>query len=820
MPPLPGQIAKEIRDVGVADEMRDSFMPYALSVTTSRAIPDARDGLKPVQRRILHVMSRLGLRPDAPYRKSAGVVGEVMGKFHPHGDSAIYEAMVRLGQSFAMSVPLVDPKGNFGSLDDPPAAYRYTEARLNAAAMQMVDSIDEDTVEFAATFDGERTEPTCLPAALPALIVNGANGIAVGMATSLPPHNLAEAAEAIKLVLRSTPRRRPSAEDVLAVMPGPDFPSGGVIVSSADDIADAYRTGRGSIRVRAKVAVERATARRYRIVVTELPYMVGPERAAARIRELAAADKLDGVDGVEDHTDRHHGLRLVVQCKPGADPGAVLTQLWASTPLQDTFGINCNALDSDGAPRLMPLLEQCERWVAHRLEVVQRRTRHRLVKARDRAHIVEGLLKALDRIDEAVAVIRGAKDPAEARAVLQERLSLTETQAGHILDMQLRRLTALETGRLQREIADLQEQIARCERLLASEQRQRTLIAKELDSLVEAHSTPRRTLIDPDGTVSGVAAVSGEPGTQPAGDSSPGSPGGIGGIARVAVSASGLIGAVPAGAASNFKPGRHDTLAASVTVPADGRCGIVTSRGRLIVVDAAALPAVAGRSRGEPVRGVAGLARGETVIGAVPLDTPAAVVFSDGTAKRLDPAGLPAKTVEHQIAPSPGGSAARSGPGGEASPIAAFAAPDSAEIVIAASNGMALRFAASAVPVRGRKAGAVKAMKLAPGQHAVAAASVFGSGSVALLIDDASDGRGTQSIKVTDIADITLRGRGGAGMALAKLPAGHTARSGWIGADGALLVGTGTVPLPAATRRGGPPAALEQPADAAGERRR
>ncbi len=341
----PDQIAREIVDIAVETEMRDSFMPYALSVTTARAIPDVRDGLKPVQRRILYVMNDLGLRPGTPFRKSAGVVGEVMGKYHPHGDGAIYEAMVRMGQAFSMSVPLVAPKGNFGSLDDPPAAYRYTEARLTEAAMTIVADIEEETVDFVDNFDGERQEPVCLPAQLPNLLVNGASGIAVGMATNMAPHNLLEIADAIRLVLTQR-RPKPTVDELMTHVPGPDFPGGGIIVDDGT-IREAYETGRGSIKVRARVEIDPISSRRQGIVVTELPYMVGPERVQAKIRELVVGGKLEGVAAVNDLSDRHHGMRLVIECKAGVNPHSLLVKLYRLTPLEETFGINNVALRSE-----------------------------------------------------------------------------------------------------------------------------------------------------------------------------------------------------------------------------------------------------------------------------------------------------------------------------------------------------------------------------------------------------------------------------------------------------------------------------------------
>ena len=488
----PEQIAREIVDVPVDDEMRDSFMPYALSVTTSRAIPDVRDGLKPVQRRILYVMADLGLRPSTPFRKSAGVVGEVMGKYHPHGDSAIYEAMVRMGQSFSMAVPFVDPKGNFGSLDDPPAAYRYTEARLTPAAMTMVQDLDEQTVDFVANFDGERDEPICLPGALPNLLVNGASGIAVGMATNMPPHNLAEIAAAIEHVLTKR-RPKPTVDELMKHVEGPDFPTGGVIVDDGS-LRDAYESGRGTIRIRARAEIENITARRQGIIVTELPYAVGPERVQAKIRELIGAGKLEGIAAVVDLSDRHHGLRLVIECKSGVGPHSLLEKLYRLTPLEESFGINNVAL-VDGVPTTLGLRALCQHYIDHRLDVIVRRATYRLTRAEEREHILLGLLLALDNIEKVIAIIRSSKDAAKAKSQLIKELKLTDVQATHILDMQLRRLTALEVDRLREELADVQTDIAQLKKLLSSETKQRNTVRDELRELVEGFSAVRRSKV-------------------------------------------------------------------------------------------------------------------------------------------------------------------------------------------------------------------------------------------------------------------------------------------------------------------------------------
>ncbi|MDG2111182.1 MAG: DNA topoisomerase 4 subunit A, partial [Actinomycetota bacterium] len=551
-PQAPEKIAREVIDVSVDDEMRDSFMPYALSVTTARAIPDVRDGLKPVQRRILYVMNDLGLRPGTPFRKSAGVVGEVMGKYHPHGDGAIYEAMVRMGQDFSMSVPLVAPKGNFGSLDDPPAAYRYTEARLTEAAMTMVAGIDEDTVDFRPNFDGERDEPECLPAQLPNLLVNGASGIAVGMATNMAPHNLGEVARAIELVLTQR-RPKPTVEELMALVPGPDFPCGGILVDDGS-LSEAYETGRGTIRVRARAEIEPISSRRQGIVVTELPYMVGPERVQGKIRELVLAGRLEGVAAVNDLSDRNHGLRLVIECKAGVNPHAVLNKLYRLTALEESFGINNVAL-VNGVPSTLGLYDLCLHYVNHRLDVIVRRTEYRLRQARAREHILEGLLIALDNIDLVIRIIRSSADVPEAREQLIAQLSLSEIQANHILDMQLRRLTALEVDKLRAELAEVQADIAEYEKILGSEQRRRTLVGKELAEVADKFGSPRRTKIM---AADDVVVIDDAPAVDISDEAVGDQP------TVVTLSTSGLLGRSSPDVEFNAKPGRHDVVAQMV----------------------------------------------------------------------------------------------------------------------------------------------------------------------------------------------------------------------------------------------------------------
>ncbi len=752
----PEQIAREIVDVPVDDEMRDSFMPYALSVTTSRAIPDVRDGLKPVQRRLLYVMADLGLRPGTPFRKSAGVVGEVMGKYHPHGDGAIYEAMVRMGQTFSMSVPLVDPKGNFGSLDDPPAAYRYTEARLTAAAMTMVIDLDEETVDFSPNFDGEREEPTCLPAAMPNLLINGASGIAVGMATNMPPHNLAEIAAAIEHVLTNR-RPKPSVDDLMGFVRGPDFPTGGIVLDDGS-LREAYETGRGTIRVRARSEIENITARRQGIVVTELPYAVGPERVQAKIRELIAAGKLDGVAAVVDLSDRNHGLRLVIECKTGIGPHGLLEKLYRLTPLEESFGINNVAL-VDGVPTTLGLYALCQHYVEHRLAVIVRRTQYRLTRAEEREHILLGLLLALDNIDQVIAIIRGSKDAATARNELMSSLELTEVQATHILDIQLRRLTALEVGKLRDEQVSVQADISELRKVLASEARRRKLVRDELRNLVDEFGTPRRTTVL---SASDVVVIDDSPSIvelepeEPLTDQS----------TLVTLSTSGLLGRRSPDDEFNAKPGRHDVIARSLEASLYSSISAITDQGRLLTVRSREVPEIVRGSRGASVTEMFSLSRGERVVGLFGEGQETIVIATrKGIAKRLD-----AKAIGRL----------RSGSAvinlkSDDRVVAGFVASDDSEIVMVASDGQALRTPATGISIQGPAAAGVAGMKLKAGSTLVAAGLVE-FGTVVLLVSD--DG----GVKVTDVAEVPAKGRATGGVRTVKWRNFETtAAFAWVG---------------------------------------
>ncbi|MFF5444279.1 DNA topoisomerase (ATP-hydrolyzing) subunit A [Streptomyces sp. NPDC012888] len=575
--PPPEEFEEKILDIDVVDEMQGSFLEYAYSVIYSRALPDARDGMKPVHRRIVYQMNEMGLRPDRGYVKCARVVGEVMGKLHPHGDSSIYDALVRMAQPFSMRLPLVDGHGNFGSLgnDDPPAAMRYTECRMADATSLMTESIDEDTVDFAPNYDGQEREPVALPAAYPNLLVNGASGIAVGMATNMPPHNLGEVIAAARHLIRHP---QADLEALMRFVPGPDLPTGGRIVGLSG-IKDAYATGRGTFKIRATVAVENVTARRKGLVVTELPFTVGPEKVIAKIKDLVGAKKLQGVADVKDLTDRAHGLRLVIEVKNGFHPEAVLEQLYKLTPMEESFGINNVAL-VDGQPLTLGLKELLEVYLDHRFEVVRRRSEFRRGKRRDRLHLVEGLLVALVDIDEVIALIRESENSAQAKARLMERFSLSEVQTQYILDTPLRRLTKFDRLELESEQDRLNAEIDELTKILESDGELRKLVSAELAAVAKKFGTERRTvLLESAGAP--VAAVPLEVADDPC---------------RVLLSSTGLLARTVTGEPlpeGDGKRARHDVLVSSVLATARAEVGAVTSAGRLLrlsVIDLPQLP--------------------------------------------------------------------------------------------------------------------------------------------------------------------------------------------------------------------------------------
>ena len=768
-----GGYAREVIEVPVTKELGESFMAYSLSVITSRAIPDVRDGLKPVQRRILHAMADMGMRPDRPHRKCANVVGETMGKYHPHGDGAIYDALVRMGQSFGRNITLVDPHGNFGSLDDPPAAYRYTECRLTEAAMEMLAEIDEETVEFRPTFDGERSEPTYLPARLPNLLVNGTSGIAVGMATNMAPHNLVEVFEAIKLVMTKR-RPKPTTAELMAALPGPDFPSGGVIVD--DGLAEAYETGRGSVRVRATAEVVDLTRARQGIVVTELPYLVGPERVVGRIQELMRNGKLPLVTDVKNTSDRHTGLRIEIELRPGANARAVLTELYRLTPMEDTFGIN-NVVLVDGTPRTLGLYDLCQHYIDHRLDVVRRRTEFRLEKARRRLHLVEGLLIALDAIDLVVSIIRSSEDAAEARDRLMAELSLTEVQAVHILDMQLRRLTALAKLELEAEAGELRGRIDDFEKILASDRRQRTIVLSELEEMVGNYGTERRSRIVSPEDLDDVTLEEAEAEEAANRTEEP---------CVVALSTTGMIGQEPVSGPRPATPGRHDVIAQRVATTTHSRLAAVTSRGRVFPLSVATIPEVTGRSRGVALGELVPLDKGEEVLtlvagGAGPDgDAPAVLlVTAQGVMKRVaatDLLGVTAGRVAIKLKP-------------QDRVVAATLAADGTDVVAVGSNAQVLRCEAASVPVQGPGAGGVAGMKLSDGA-VVVGAGIAGPGAVVLTVSD------SQTAKVTDAAELPTKGRNTGGLRITKFRNEKRLEWAYVGTDVGVLVVVGTEDAP------------------------
>jgi DNA gyrase subunit A len=478
--------------IDIEREMQDSFLEYAMSVIVSRALPDVRDGLKPVHRRVLYSMWDSGIRPGTPYRKASRVVGDVVGWFHPHAPEAVYDSMVRLGQDFALRNPLIDPQGNFGTVDDPPAAMRYVEARLAKLSAHMLDGIDEDTVDFKDNYSGERSEPTVLPGRFPNLLVNGSTGIAVGMATNMAPHNLREVCTAVLHALRHP---EATTEDLMEFVKGPDFPTGAYILGNKG-VSDALLMGRGSIKMRAVTDIVEIRKGRMAIIVSEIPYQVSRDRIMEKIADLVRAKTLVGIADLRDETDRN-GTRMVIELKKDANPQVILNQLFKTTQLEDTFSVNNVAL-VDGVPRTLNLAQLVHHYVDHQLDVIERRSRFRLQKAEARAHILRGLLVALDNIDRVVQIIRSSETVDEARSGLMSEFTLSEIQANHILDMPLRRLTALETGKLRDELAELEGTIAYLESLLANEDLRRDLIAEELAEIRDKFSDNRRSQIIPD----------------------------------------------------------------------------------------------------------------------------------------------------------------------------------------------------------------------------------------------------------------------------------------------------------------------------------
>jgi DNA gyrase subunit A len=704
--PPPEDFEENILDIDVAEEMRGSYLEYAYSVIYQRALPDARDGLKPVQRRILYQMGEMGLRPDRGHVKCARVVGEVMGRLHPHGDSAIYDALVRMAQPFSMRLPLVDGHGNFGSLggDDAPAAMRYTEARLTAAALEMVGSIDEDTVDFQPNYDGTETQPEVLPAGLPNLLVNGASGIAVGMATNMAPHNLGEVIAAARHLIASP---EASLDELMRFVPGPDLPTGGKVVG-LDGIREAYETGRGTFRTRATARVEKITSRRTGIVITELPYGVGPEKVISRIKDLVQAKKLAGISDLKDLTDRQRGLHLVIEIRSGFHPEAVLEELYRLTPMEETFGINNVAL-VDGQPKVLGLRDLLQIYVDHRIEVVRRRSEYRRRRRADRLHLVDGLVIALLNIDEVIEVIRTSDDAAAARERLISVFDLSAVQAQYILDTPLRRLTRYDRLELERERDTLQAEIAELTAILESEDRLREVVSGELASVAKRFADPRRTVLLESTGAARTATVPLEVADDPCLVllSSAGL------VARTAITAQDAEREDPGGPGSAARGPRvaHDAIRAAAPATARGSVALVTSLGRMIrlgVLEIPALPPSAhspGLSGGAPITEFVVLAPGETVVGLAAADAAGAGLAlgtAAGIVKRVAP-DYPGSSSEFDVIALKDSDRVVG---------AVQLTSEDQDLVFITSDGQLLRFAARTVRPQGRAAAGMAGIRL------------------------------------------------------------------------------------------------------------
>ncbi|MGO4589738.1 DNA gyrase/topoisomerase IV subunit A [Paenarthrobacter sp. 2TAF44] len=814
-----GDFTENIVDIDVTSEMEGSFLEYAYSVIYSRALPDARDGLKPVQRRILYMMADMGLRPDRGHVKSARVVGEVMGKLHPHGDAAIYDAMVRMAQDFSLRLPLIDGHGNFGSLDDGPAAPRYTEARLAAAALTMTDHLDEDVVDFVPNYDNQLTQPDVLPAAFPNLLVNGTTGIAVGMATNMAPHNLVEVIAAARHLIAN-----PDATlgDIMKYVPGPDLPTGGRIVG-LDGIRDAYATGRGSFKTRAKVEVEQLSARRTGLVVTELPYMVGPEKVIEKIKDAVNAKKLTGISDVVDLTDRNHGLRLVIELKNGFNPNAVLQQLYRYSPMEDSFGIN-NVTLVDGQPQTLGLLELLQVYVDHRLNVVRRRTAFRLGKKKDRLHLVEGLLIAIVDIDEVIQIIRSSDEASAARERLMSIYDLTEIQANYILELRLRQLTKYSRLELEKEQDELRREIEALEAILASDELLRDLVSGELAEIATKYGTPRRTVlleseaVSPTVAAALAAAVPGPKGKAAALPLEiPDDP------CWALLSVSGQIART-----TNQEPlaeagprAKHDVFRSVVKTTARGEIGAVTSLGRMLrlqVMDMPALPPVGGLPNlagGVPAKDFITLLKGETLVAFVPLDAILAIGTVQGVVKRVQPEYplnredweiISLKDKDTVLAVEP-------------------AQEDDVELVFVTKQAQLLRFSASNVRPQGRTAGGMAGIKLADGDEVIHFGTVRADDPAAVVVtiagtNGALPGTAPGTAKVTAFDEYPSKGRATAGVRVHRFLKGEdTLLLAWAGhgpAKASSAAGVARALPHEHGRRDGSGVPLSQPVEAIG----
>lgn len=726
----------------IEEEMRDSFLDYSMSVIVQRALPDIRDGLKPVHRRILYAMEGLGLQPERPYKKSATVVGEVLGKYHPHGDSPVYDAMVRMVQEFSLRYPLIDGQGNFGSIDgDPAAAYRYTEARLARTATELLGDLDKETVDFVPNFDSRLQEPTVLPARLPNFILNGSSGIAVGMSTNVPPHNLVEIAEAIRMICGDDPV---SVDDLLDVVPGPDFPTGGFILG-LEGIRNLYETGRGRIVMRARVIRESMRGGKSQLVVTELPYTVSKVRVINQIADLARKGNLDDVSDLRDESDRE-GMRIVIELKRRADPVKVLQTIYKKTALQTTFGAIMLALDN-GQPREFNLQEVLERYRDHRVDVIQRRSRFQLEKAEAERHVTEGLIAALDQIDRVIKIIRGSKDRAEASAELQEDLGLSEAQAEAILNMRLARLTRLERDMLVKRLEELEATIAELRAILASEARQLEVMLAELDQLVERYGDPRRTEI-----------VTDEPSTATTVEASD-----LDEDVVVTVSHQGYVKRIPmhihkrrmrsGKALAGMERYDDDYLERIIVARSSGWLLAFTEGGHTYFLPVEDVPEGGRSSRGQSMAGILGADRRDRIVSVISvedLNVERPLVF-------LTRKGIIKRTLLSEFSHPRAGGIIGAGVKKGDEILDVVLSDGESELLLVTSHGRGIRFSETQVPLVGRTAQGVKGVDLRdPEDEAIAVVVLRRDATVFTMTDD---GYGKRS----EVDEFPSQNRGGMG---------------------------------------------------------
>ena len=741
---------ERIIDIDLSKEMQDSFLEYSYSVIYARALPDARDGLKPVHRRIVYQMGDMGLRPDKGHVKSARVVGEVMGKLHPHGDSAIYDALVRMAQPFSLRVPLIDGHGNFGSLDDGPAAARYTEAKLSQASMLMNDGLDEDVVDFKPNYDAQLTEPEVLPAAFPNLLVNGASGIAVGMATNMPPHNLREVISGAVFLLNNPDA---TTKQLMKFVPGPDLPNGGIIMG-LDGVIEAYDTGRGVFKTRARVSVESVAPRKLGIVVTELPYLVGPEKVIEKIKDGVNSKKLQGISDVTDLTDRTNGLRLVIELKTGFDPQTVLDLLYRFTPMEDSFGINNVAL-VDGRPQTLGLRDMLGVYLAHRIVVTRRRSENRLGKKQARLHLVEGLLIAILSIDEVIQVIRASDEVDQARAKLMKVFDLSEIQAEYILELRLRRLTKFSKIELETEKKSLLEEIKALKKILSSDEELRSLVAEELKAVADKYGDDRRTTLVSNYeevkpiSMSKAASVNAELADTPC---------------VIVFTASGMVGKTnvwDTTAAPPSKRKKHDAIKTVIATTTRSDLGFITSTGvmhRIHVGDVPALNDVFDLSSMVSASSFLGLPKSEKVLNVFELTDETAISLgtAQGVVKRVS-ADFAPKAEFEIIALKPGDKV-----------VGADIASDEDEFVFITNDAQLLRFPSKTVRPQGRGAAGVSGINLSAGAEVisfcVARAGIENIAVTAANSSGSLSGTDAGSLKWTPLIEFPAKGRATGGV--------------------------------------------------------